>query len=141
MGLLQQTKASLRIFGDDLNPDELTRLLCCNPTDCQSKGDEIVGKSGRTRIAASGRWSLKAPVQQPGNLNAQIAWLMSAVNSDIEVWKSIAARYKVDLFCGLFMDHWNDGESISCESLSALGARHIQLDLDIYGATAGEMED
>ncbi|MEM5314754.1 DUF4279 domain-containing protein [Paraburkholderia sp. JHI869] len=141
MGHLRKTMVSLRIIGDDLNPDEITRLLCCIPTDCQSKGDELVGKSGRTRIAAFGSWSLKAPTRQPGNLNAQITWLMAAVTGDIEVWKSIAARYKIDLFCGLFMDQWNDGESISSASLSALGARHIQLDLDIYGATVGALED
>jgi hypothetical protein len=39
------------------------------------------------------------------------------------------------------MDQWNDGESLSAESLLALGSRHIQLDLDIYGSTIGDPED
>lgn len=135
MGNLRNTKASLQIIGDDLNPNEITRLLCCTPTDSQSKGDERVGKrSGHTHIAGFGSWSLKAPEQQPGDLDAQINWLMAAVTNDLDTWQSIAARYRIRLFCGLFMDQWNDGESISAASLLALGARHIQMDLDIYGA-------
>jgi hypothetical protein len=142
MGRLRRTMASLRIIGDDLHPDEITSLLRCAPTESQSKGDELVGKkSGRSRIAAFGSWSLKAPGQEPGDLNAQVTWLLTATTGDLDTWQSIAARYKIDLFCGLFMDQWNDGESISAESLLALGSRHIQLDLDIYGATIGEPED
>ncbi len=141
MGRLRKTIASIRIIGDDLHPDEITSLLRCTPTESQSKGDELVGKKeGRSRIAAFGRWSLKAPAQEPGNLDAQVAWLLTATTSDLDAWQSIAARYKVDLFCGLFMDQWNDGESISAASLLALGSRHIQLDLDIYGAAIGEPE-
>jgi hypothetical protein len=142
MGRLRKTMASLRIIGDDLYPDEITSLLRCAPTESQSKGDEIVGKkSGRSRIAAFGFWSLKAPAQEPGDLNAQVTWLLTATTGDLDVWRSIAARYKVDLFCGLFMDQWNDGESISAASLLALGSRHIHLDLDIYGSAIGEPED
>jgi hypothetical protein len=141
MGRLRKTMASLRIIGDDLHPDEITSLLRCAPTESQSKGDELVGKkSGRSRIAAFGSWSLKAPAQEPGNLEAQVTWLLKATTGDLDAWQSIAARYKVDLFCGLFMDQWNDGESISAASLLALGLRHIQLGLDIYGAAVGVPE-
>lgn len=134
--------ASLQVIGDELNPDEITRLLCCDPTDSQSKGDERISKkSGRTSIAAFGSWRLKAPKQKPGNLDAQITWLMTAVTGDLDAWKSIATRYRIRLFCGLFMAQWNDGQSISAASLLALGARQIQLDLDIYGATDDADED
>ncbi|MGN6579882.1 MAG: DUF4279 domain-containing protein [Bordetella sp.] len=136
MGDLLKTMASLQVIGDDLDPDEITRLLCCAPTAYQSKGDERVGqKSGRTYIAEFGSWSLRAPEQQPGNLNAQISWLMTAVTDDLDAWQSIAARYRTRLFCGLFMNQWNDGQSISAALLLALGARRIELDLDIYGTT------
>jgi len=42
--------------------------------------------------------------------------------------------YKIDLFCGLFMGGSNEGISISPESMVALGLRHMELGLDIYGA-------
>ncbi|WP_425309098.1 hypothetical protein AADG42_10165 [Ammonicoccus fulvus] len=40
-------------------------------------------------------------------------------------------EYDVDLFCGWFMQNWNEGVSISAVTLSALGARRIALDIDI----------
>jgi hypothetical protein len=142
MGVLRKSMASLRIVGDDLDPNEITRLLCCHPTDSQSKGDERTSsEAGRTRVAAFGRWSLAAPEQEPGNLDSQISWIFAATTSNLDVWRAIAARYKLDLFCGLFMNLWNDGASISADSLLALGSRHVQLDLDIYGAIDRELED
>jgi hypothetical protein len=142
MGRLRKTMASLRIIGDDLHPDEITSLLRCAPTASQSKGDVLVGKKGgRSRIAAFGSWSLKASAEEPGNLDTQVTWLLAATTGDPDVWQSIAARYKIDLFCGLFMAQWNDGESMSAASLLALGSRHIQLDLDIYGAAVGEPDE
>jgi hypothetical protein len=44
MAVLSGSTASLRFFGDDLDPDELTKLLGCPPTKSASKGEEIVGK-------------------------------------------------------------------------------------------------
>jgi hypothetical protein len=85
-------------------------------------------------------WSLKAPTQEPGNLDAQIAWIFSAMTGDLDVWQAIAKRYKVDMFCGLFMDRWNEGESVSAASLLALGLRGIELDLDIYGPVDDELQ-
>lgn len=142
MGNLRETMASLQVIGDDLDPNEITRLLCCNPTASQSKGDKRIGKNTRrTSIAAFGSWQLKSPEQKPGDLDAQITWLMTAVTDDLDIWKSIATRYRVRLFCGLFMAQWNDGQSISAASLLALGARHIQVDLDIYGVAGDADED
>jgi hypothetical protein len=51
---------------------------------------------------------------------------------DIGVWQGIAKRYHIDLFCGLFMADTNEGLTISSQSLAALGARGIEMGLDIY---------
>jgi hypothetical protein len=59
--------------------------------------------------------------------------LLSKLTDDFNVWASIAERYKLDLFCGLFMQGSNEGLSISPKSLAALGLRQIELGLDIYG--------
>jgi len=47
-----ESKATLRIIGDALIPDEITRLLACAPTRAWSKGNVIRGKrTGRERIS------------------------------------------------------------------------------------------
>jgi hypothetical protein len=134
MASLDRTAASLRIFGDDLDPKELTLLLGHEPSGAEIKGQEIVGKStGNTRVARTGSWRLSATKQAPGNLDAQIEEILSKLSSDLSVWKKVSERYRVDLFCGLFLKGVNEGLIISSNSLAALGNRGIEMELDIYG--------
>lgn len=70
-----------------------------------------------------GMWRLSATDRAPEDLNSQIRDLLSKLTDDLTVWTSIAERYRVDLFCGLFMRECNEGLSIIPESLTALGLR------------------
>jgi hypothetical protein len=134
MASLDHTAASLRIFGDDLNPKELTLLLGHEPSHSELKGQEIVGTStGNVRIARTGFWVLSAAKQAPGNLDAHIDEILSKLSSDLSVWRKVTERYRTDLFCGLFLNGGNEGVSISPKSLAALGNRGIEMGLDIYG--------
>ena len=139
MASLDRTAASLRIFGDDLDPRELTLLLGHEPSGAELKGQEIVGKStGNIRIAKTGSWRLSATKQSPGDLDAQIEEILSKLSNDLTVWKRIAERYRVDLFCGLFLNGGNEGMTISATSLAAVGNRGIDMGLDIYGGDASD---
>jgi hypothetical protein len=133
MAQVQRSVATLRISGDDLDPAQITRLLGCAPTSAQTKGERIVGRDTQVaRIASRGMWRLVAVAREPEDLDGQIVELISKMTADIEIWKSIAAKYRVDLFCGIFLRGSNEGLSISPQSLTALGLRQIELALDIY---------
>jgi hypothetical protein len=133
MAQLNKSTVTLRISGDELVPDEITRLLGVSPTHGETKGQEIVGpKTGRVRIAKRGMWRLCASDREPENMDGQIHEILSRMTDDLVVWRSITARYDVDLFCGLFMRVGNEGLTISAASLAALGARGIEMGLDIY---------
>ena len=54
------------------------------------------------------------------------------LSPELDVWKSLAAEYEIDLFCGLFMNESNEGMEISPKALKALGDRGIVLSLDLY---------
>lgn len=132
---------TLRIIGDDLLPHEITDLLGVSPTRAQTKGDEIVGKTtGQIRIAKAGMWRLSTLDREPEDIDGQIREILSLTTSDLAVWRNITERYRADLFCGLFVRVSNEGLSISAASLEALGARGIELSLDIYGGSDGEDE-
>jgi hypothetical protein len=50
------------------------------------------------------------------------------------VWKALAARFRIDIFCGLFMEESNnEGLDLSPETLILLGERRFVLALDVYG--------
>ncbi len=139
MAQLQKSAVTLRIMGDDLIPGEITKLLGASPTHSETKGDKIVGKkTGRVRIANAGMWRLCALDREPEDIDGQIHEILSQMTPDLAVWQSITKLYNADLFCGLFMRVGNEGLTISSESLAALGARGIEMGLDIY---AGDDEE
>jgi hypothetical protein len=133
MAQLKKSVVSLRIYGDDLVPDEITRLLGVSPTHAVIKGEKIIGrKTGDVRFAKSGMWRLCASDREPEDIDGQIREILSQVPADLAAWQSITKKYRVNLFCGLFMAESNDGLSIAPQSLVALGERGIELWFDIY---------
>jgi hypothetical protein len=78
---------------------------------------------------------LEAEPAEPENINAQVRWLLSQVESDPEVWQALVHRFDVDIFCGLFMQGSNDGMSLAPDVMALLGERGIHLALDIYNAS------
>jgi hypothetical protein len=139
MAQLHRSVVTLRISGDELDPVEITRALGCSPTHGQRKGETLTGASGRTRIAKFGMWRLEAADRVPEDLNGQIAELLGQLAPSLDVWRGIGAKYRMDLFCGLFMHVTNEGLALSADSLAALGERGIELGLDIYGPAKEEL--
>lgn len=78
MAHVQRSVVTLRIGGDDLVPEEITKLLGAQPTATQTKGDKIVGrKTGRVRIAKMGMWRLHAKDREPEGMDAQTQEILS----------------------------------------------------------------
>lgn len=136
MAVLSGSAASLRFFGDDLDPDELTLLLGHQPTNSERKGQEIVGKiTGSKRMARSGGWRLSAERREPGDLDAQISEVLGQLTDDMSIWQDLTSRFRADVFCGLFMEEGNEGISLSNETLQRLAERGLTIDFDIYGSS------
>lgn len=120
-------------MGDDLDPDEVTKILGREPDFGHLRGQEIVApKSGRTRIARFGMWRLKSKARTPEDLDGQVSELLDQLTSDLAVWDDISSRFKIDLFVGLMMKERNEGCLVSESSMRQLGERGIALGLDIY---------
>lgn len=138
MAQVQRSAASLRIFGDDLVPDEITRLLGVTPTKAHVKGEKIVGKkTGLVIIAKSGSWFFKVQPREPEDIDGQIHEIFSKMTDDLAVWRRVTDKYPTDLFCGFFLKVSNEGLTISAQSLAALGNRGIKMNLDIYSGNEG----
>ena len=131
MAALLRSAATLRISGDDLDPSDLTQLLGAAPTLACVKGEPR--KPGGKVIARTGQSHLSAKDIEPADIDAQVAEILAQLPSDPDVWRLLAARYKIDLFYGWFMNESNEGVEIAAETLSALGSRGIKLGIDLYG--------
>tara|TARA_R110002124_G_scaffold165121_2_gene332477 strand:+ start:5980 stop:6393 length:414 start_codon:yes stop_codon:yes gene_type:complete len=137
MARIALSTASLRFFGHELDPDDLTRRLAGTPTKSAQKGDIRTGQSDRQYIEKTGSWRLKASDAKPGDLNAQIQGIFASLTPDLSVWLELSARFRADIFCGLFMDERNEGLEITPETLRAMGERGVTLSLDIYDPAEG----
>ncbi|CDO34425.1 DUF4279 domain-containing protein [Novosphingobium sp. KN65.2] len=71
MAKVGTTSAALRIFGDDLDPEEISLALGIKPTRWARKS-ELGIRSQNKKPARTGFWQLTTDVREPGNLNGQI---------------------------------------------------------------------
>ncbi|WP_426192237.1 DUF4279 domain-containing protein [Massilia sp. DWR3-1-1] len=134
MAQIHHSAACLRLFGEDLDPEEVSRILRCAPTVAERTGEVIPYQSGRERVVKCGNWRLIAEQTAPEDVNGQLRWLLSQVESDLAVWKSLVHQFEVDVYCGLFMQGLNDGLSLAPDVMALLAERGIELGLDIYSA-------
>ncbi len=131
MPVISETHVAVRFYGDDLDPDDLSKRLGAQPESAARKGD--VTRSGNNeRMAKTGRWIFRVERCEPGDLDGQIRELFRSLTSDLNTWRELAAKYDPDLFVGLFMKETNEGIEVSADCLGMLTDRGIALSLDVY---------
>jgi hypothetical protein len=130
-GPVDSASVSLRIFGEDVDPVEISMLLGCEPTEAARTGETLTRPNGRTRMVSMGFWSLSSD-RQATDLADQIESLLAKLTNDAAVWQSLTERFDVDLFCGLFLETTNRGVSLPAHLMTALGERGLRIGFDIY---------
>jgi len=133
MTQLWRSVAGLRIYGETLQPDEITRVLGAPPTLSRLKGDvQYRSKAGRETIAKVGMWLLNATDREPEDVNDQVTEILGKLTDDLDVWNSLSQTFDIDLYCGWFMQESNEGLEITRATLAALSARGIMLRIETY---------
>lgn len=132
----QKTRARFAILGDDPDPEEITALMGWAPDRVCCKGDATGHRPGGVpRIARTGKSALHANPASLGDLNAQISAIVAPLPTDPDLWAVLAARFRVNVFCGVFMGASNEGRILSPEVLLACGMRELLIDLDVRAPT------
>jgi hypothetical protein len=132
MADIGKTRASLRIFGADLLPEEITSLLGCPPSKSAKAGDIDPRHKSETRIVKEGFWLLASDEDDNPLLEKKVETLLGKLTGDLSVWKQLTSKYKVDIFCGLFLNEFNEGFGVSPALLKKLGERNLEIGFDIY---------
>lgn len=128
-GPVDRFKITLRIIGDDLDPERISSLLRCTPTGMR-RGDPTKGADG-----CAVQWFLEIRSEALGesyDLEDGIKLLLEKLPSDRDLWVSLTSAYTVDLFCGIFLGAANRGFGISPEVSRMLADRGIEVGFDIY---------
>ena len=133
-GPVSRLSVSLRVAGDALDPVEITRLLGVAPKFAARKGEQIP-RGPRYVTQRIGIWTFDL-LEDPSpewELDDAIQALLARLPADLDVWRSLAAQFQLDVFCGLFMGDDNQGAELRPETLRTLGERGVKLSLDVYG--------
>jgi hypothetical protein len=138
MPTINRCQAALRIFGDDLVPEELSRVFDHFYTKGWTKGYEYSTSSGAVVVKKTGAWILEAEPSETGDFDSQISELLGHANASMDVWTSFASKFQIDIFCGWFMHESNEGIAVSPQTLLMLGERKIAFSVDIYAPLSEE---
>jgi hypothetical protein len=131
---LHRSAAALRISGDARVPDEVSKLVGAASTYCRVKGETWRDeKTGREYAAKTGQWHLDVTDRQPEDVDGEVAEILGQLTDDPDVWRDLAQKFEIDLFCGWFMEVGDEGLSISPKTMAALAERGIEFDICLYG--------
>lgn len=121
---------SLSITADDLDPDEVTRLLGVEPDGARRPG--VPDTRGRT--PRSGAWVLCLRREQTPQCDVGVAigMLLDRIPASAEAWGLARAHASARVFVGVRLDAFNRGLVLSTDLMSRLVNLGLRFDLDIY---------
>ena len=120
--------ATLRIFGDIPDLDEITRHLGVGPTDAHRQGDRRGPKSPPYK---HDMWTYTAPVNRSEPLHVHIDALWSTFRERKEYLLQLKHGLKVDVFRGYRSNCDNAGVEVRHESLEIFTALEVSFGLSI----------
>lgn len=142
MAAIARVRASLRVFGDGLEPDEVSALLGHEPTRCHRKGDKVGSHSGghsgghpgaqATAVEPTGAWILDSRISEKAEVEDHVESLLALLTSDHDEWASLTERFSASILCGIFLDQYNEGFELSPRLCKALAYRGLVIAFDIY---------
>jgi hypothetical protein len=143
-GLIPWFSVSLSIHSDDLDPDEVTRVLGVEPNQTQCKGVPLpLCGDHPPRIPTIGMWSIKLrPEQAPGcDVETAIARVLDRITAPLDVWHRVRAGARARIFVGLSLDQDNRAFGLEPALLRRAVDLGIALDFDIYYCVDDEPDD
>lgn len=132
MAAIGRVRASLRVFGDSLEPEEVSALLGRPPTRQARKGDAVEGRDGSEAVEPTGAWILDSALSEKVELEEHIEVMLGSLSNDSDEWASLTARFSASIQCSLFLDQYNEGFELSPRVAQAVSERGIVLAFDIY---------
>jgi hypothetical protein len=128
-GVVDDSSATLCVYGDDLEPAEVSALLGLEPTDAHRKGHR---HGPRSPPARQGAWLLSVRGRAPQEPSHRLRELLARLPNDPAVWSELRSRYTARIFVGVFMEAWNCGFDLPAELMGHLARTGLVVEFDIY---------
>ncbi len=129
---LARVHVSLRVFGDSLEPEEVSALLGREPTRCHRKGDPTA--ADETSVEATGGWILDSELSEQTEIEDHVEALLAPISNDSDEWASLTSRFSASIFCSAFLDRSNEAFELSPRLAQSLADRGLVIAFDIHSA-------
>lgn len=131
MGELRNITISFRIISNTHTIDDVTRIIGVEPT-----GNKVFRRGDTTKTI----WYVEETSNQEQSIDTRIRSLVASVTAARDTWPKETTHWRKELFCGLFLETWNEGCTLSSATLQLLVQDNIDLSFDIYDSTARNNE-
>lgn len=125
-----EVKASLRVFGPELDPERVSATLRCEPTRSWRRGDPHPKVKGRT--SEMGMWQVDSGLGRDRPLVEHLRAILAATTEDLAAWKQLSSEFECDLFLGGTVADLNSWIVLPHDVMKALGDRGVELVFDLY---------
>lgn len=126
---MDEVGITFAIYGEELEPDEISHLLEVTPTSSHRRGDRRGPRSAPYR---QGAWFLSVRCEAPVEPDAALTRLLALLPRDENIWTELAGRYDLQLRLGVHFFGWNKGFGLGPATLQYLARMHVKLELDLY---------
>jgi hypothetical protein len=129
---------SITVFGEAVDPDEISEALGASPDRAHRIGEAVSTESSAKR--RTGLWSISTHGSLPDGspLSDHVTALFGRVTTDVAVWQGLADRHSTRLFIGWFMGDGNEALRVEVAVLDELARRSLHLDIDVYAPSSDE---
>jgi len=138
-GPVDETRVTLALYAEDLDPDQVSSRLGCAPTKSHKRGD-VRPQSERARSAGAmpspparqGAWFLTVEGVAPQGPDELITLLLSRFPNHVEFWAPLARDYKVQVRVGIHTSGWYRGFHLQPETVALVAITTANLGFDLY---------
>jgi hypothetical protein len=128
-----ETFVSLQLFGNDLVPEEVSRLLGLQATESAVRGSKTVAPSGKIRVAPTGRWILESRGKICStDAERHVKWVMDQLDATGLMPINIPGVSRATIYCFWLSATGNGGPQFSPAVLGRLAKYQLPLGFDIY---------
>ncbi len=128
-GLVDETSVAVAVYGEDLDPIEITRILGCEPTSAHRRGERL---SDKTSPSPHGAWLLVVRGMAPVEPEELTSSLLQRIPEDESIWIDLAARYDLELRFAFHMNAYSRGFDLSPELIHRIARLHATVGFDIF---------
>jgi len=128
-GQPEESGVCVALYGDDLDPDDVTERLGCKPTSSHRRGDR---KGPQSPPYPRGAWLLTLRGEIPTAPEQLIRRLLLRLPSDERVWRDLCSRFEIQVRIAVHFTGWNKGFSLPADVAAAVARMQASVVIDLY---------